>query len=278
MKIFVTGATGFIGSHFINLANRYPNIEIIGLKRSLNSKSRVPLLKEPLWLIKDLDQVEKGDLKGVDVILHLAVHSINPPYDNLENCLFWNVSAPLKMFREAHKANVDKFIVAGSCLEYGLSGEKYDFIPVDAALRPTLTYAASKAAASIVFSQFAIENKIKLSYCRIFNVFGTGEMELNLWSSLKKAAQSGQDFAMTKGEQIRDFISIDEVAEYFMDRCLDNNLTSGHPKFNNVGSGKPITVYQFSKYWWNRWQAKGRLLIGKIPYRNGEVMKYVPKL
>ena len=192
--------------------------------------------------------------------------------------MYWNLTAPLQLFNEAVKADVTKFIVAGSCFEYGLSGEEYEFIPVEAMLKPTLTYAASKAASSIAFYQFAVQHQIKFSYNRVFQVYGEGEAASRLWPSLKKAALSGEDFPMTAGEQIRDFIAVEEVAQFFVDSCLNEDLIAAHPEFYNVGSGQPQSILEFSEYWWKKWQAKGRLLIGKIPYREGEVMRYVPKI
>lgn len=278
MKVFVTGATGFIGSHFLNLLAQYPEIEVVGLRRNLDSLPRIPLMKEPFWITKQLDQVDQVDLEGVDAIVHLAAHSMYPPYDTLDKCLYWNLDAPLKLFNEALDASVTKFIVAGSCFEYGLSGEEFEFIPVEAMLKPTLTYAASKAASSIAFYQFAVQNQVKFSYNRIFQVYGEGEAASRLWPSMKKSALSGEDFAMTKGEQIRDFIPVEDVAQYFVDACLNDDLVDGHPGFYNVGSGQPQSILEFSEYWWQNWQAKGKLLIGKIPYREGEVMRYVPKI
>jgi nucleoside-diphosphate-sugar epimerase len=75
-----------------------------------------------------------------------------PPYDSLEACLYWNLNASLKLFNQAHHAGISKFLVAGSCFEYGKSGERYEYIPVDAPLEPTKTYQISKAAASVALS------------------------------------------------------------------------------------------------------------------------------
>ena len=53
MKIFLTGGTGFVGSHFINKAHDAGH-EIISLKRH-RSKSRIDLKKEPEWVYGNLD-------------------------------------------------------------------------------------------------------------------------------------------------------------------------------------------------------------------------------
>jgi nucleoside-diphosphate-sugar epimerase len=275
MKIFVTGATGFIGSHFLNKALS-SGVEVIALKRNLRSKPRINLIKEPVWLIKQLDEVELEDIKGVDVVVHLAAHSMYPPYDTLENCMYWNLMAPIKLFNKAIDAGVDRFVITGSCFEYGVSGEDYDKIPINAPLKPTLTYSASKAAASVAFYQMAVEKKLRLSISRIFQVFGPGESENRLWPSLKIAAENGQDFPMTAGEQIRDFIHVREVVESLWNDCFNQEMISGTPIIKNLGTGKPLSIKEFSEFWWKKWNANGKLLIGEIPYRRGEVMRYVP--
>ena len=54
MKLFVTVATGFIGSYFINVAHKL-GYEIVGLRRE-GSHSRIKLDIEPIWI--------KGSLEG----------------------------------------------------------------------------------------------------------------------------------------------------------------------------------------------------------------------
>ncbi|WP_100627192.1 NAD-dependent epimerase/dehydratase family protein [Algoriphagus formosus] len=277
MKIFVTGATGFIGSNFLK-KSIFEGHEVIGLKRSPDSNIRIKLEKEPIWLVKSLDKVTREDLLGADVVVHLAAHSMSPPYDTLENCMYWNVLAPLKLFNQAIEAGVKRFVVAGSCFEYGKSGEDYEFIPVNAPLKPTLTYAASKAAASIAFYQLAIEKKLELSIHRIFHVYGPGEADYRLWPSLKRAAENGEDFPMTLGEQVRDFIHVDEVVNQLLDYCFEGKIESGKPLVRNLGTGKAQSILEFSESWWNKWGAKGKLLVGQLPYRNGEVMRYAPEV
>lgn len=277
MKIFVTGATGFIGSNFLKKSISAGN-EVIALKRSSTSKPRIKLDKEPIWLIKNLDEVTKEDLTGVDTVVHLAAHSMAPPYDSLENCMYWNLIAPLKLFNQAIEAGIKRFVVAGSCFEYGKSGMEYDFIPIDAPLKPTSTYAASKAAASITFYQMGVEHKLELSIHRIFHVYGLGEAEYRLWPSLKRAAENGEDFPMTFGEQVRDFICVDDVVVQLLEYCKPNKVLSGEPLLKNLGKGKPQSILEFSRIWWKKWNAQGQLLVGKIPYREGEVMCFVPKI
>ena len=171
-----------------------------------------------------------------------------------------------------------KLVVAGSCLEYGKSCLKYDQIPVDAPLAPVSPYATSKAAGCSLALGYARSMNTALAYLRVFNAFGEGQNESNLWPSLMKAANSGKDYEMTKGEQIRDFIPVQDVADHFFDVAINVKMRNGPPYVQNVGSGNPTTVRQFVEYWWKRCNAEGSLKIGALPYRGNEVMKMIPSL
>lgn len=275
MKIFLTGGSGFIGSHFINQTHAAGH-SIRALRRSPASKSRIPLDQEPEWLDLPLDKLEPEHFDGCQVLVHLASHTPNVPYDTYSACMYWNVSAAVRMFEKAHEAGLDTWIVAGSCFEYGLSGERCEFIPVDAPLEPTLSYPASKAAASVAIASLTRNLKTSLYYGRIFQVYGEGEPEGRLWPSLRKAALAGEDFPMTPGDQVRDFIPVEQVASTFLNACTRTDLTLGQPLIENVGTGNPQSLRQFAEYWWTQWNAIGQLNFGATPYRPNEVMRYVP--
>lgn len=279
MRIFLTGGTGFIGSNFLKIALDQGH-EVRALKWSTSSTPRIDLYKHPEWLQKTMPEVSPSDLSNIDVLVHLAAHSANVPYDTLENCIEKNVIEPLRLFHVAIQAGIGNFVVAGSCFEYGKAGERYDFIPVDAPLEPIHTYPVSKALSSITFRQFAIEQKINLSYHRIFQVFGEGEPQSRLWPSLRKAALTGENFPMTKGEQVRDFIEVTEVARKLLAavESIGSIKSTLSPQYFNLGSGKPKSILEFSRSWWEKWSAEGELLVGALPYREGEVMRYVPKI
>lgn len=276
MNLFVTGGTGFIGSHFINFAITAGH-KIWAIRRP-GSKPKIELLAEPIWIDGDLQQNYTKYLKKVEVLVHFAAHSANLPYDSLENCLHWNLTIPLKLFNDAYSAGIKNYLVAGSCFEYGKSGEKFEFIPPDAPLTPTASYPASKSAFSIIINAWAIMHQTKLKYLRIFQVYGEGESESRFWPSLKIAAQKGENFSMTDGNQVRDFINVKDVAKRFIDELDFEDIKFGKPFIDNVGTGRPQTLREFAEYWWKRWNASGRLEIGALPYRKSDIMRYVPKI
>ena len=277
MRVFITGATGFIGSHVVNLAHAR-GIKVVAHRRSAASKPRVALDKEPVWVEGCLSEVAAADIEGCSAIIHLAAHSANVPYDTLENCMEQNVSEPLKLFATCKQAGIGRFIVAGSCFEYGESGARYEFIPVDAPLEPTQSYPTSKAKASMAFCEFAREEQVELLILRIFHVYGEGELATRFWPSLKAAAEKGEDFPMSAGEQVRDFVPVELVAKTFIDALERKDLELGKPVINNLGTGQPMSLREFAEREWKGFNASGRLLIGEVPTRPGEVMRYVPEI
>ena len=278
MRIFVTGGTGFIGSHLVKQAMQQGE-EVVVLRRSPTSVPRIQWDSSPVFVDAEMADVKREDFENCDAVVHLAAHSAKVPYDTMENCILHNVLEPLKLVQTAISAGVTRFVIAGSCFEYGTSGERYERIPVDAPLEPTSTYATSKAMASIAFSGLASMTNSQISIHRIFHVFGEGgELDSRMWPSMRRAALNGEDFEMSAGEQLRDFIPVEEVASKLLKAATDATENCGAAKIVNLGTGKAQTLSQFARFWWHKWNAPGQLKIGAVPYRQNEVMCYVPEI
>ena len=276
MKIFLTGGTGFIGSHVLKKLMSSP-IEVIAHRRGEDSHPKISIDQPINWLTKAVPQIEVTDFDGVDVLLHLASHSVQYPFDTLANNIHYNVVEPLEMFEKACQAGVKNYVVAGSCFEYGLSGERYEFIPPDAPLEPTNDYATSKAMFYLATRQLVKSYRVGISYNRLFHVFGPGESKERFWPSLRRAAISGQDFDMTPGEQVRAFTPVGEMAELLIEKCHWIHRTTGVSfSVSNLGSNSVMSLREFAESWWEHYEASGNLIFGKVPYRPNEVMRYVP--
>lgn len=275
-QILITGGSGFIASYVARKCVER-NCEILLQTRAGRIMDDLAHCQAVKLLNCSFLALKPEFLNGVDCIIHLASAGVSPrnaEWDELEEI---NVKGVLAMCQLAQKLNT-KIIIAGSFSEYGKSGLKYEKIPVNAPLEPTFPYAASKAAGCHLALGFARSEGLCAAYLRIFNAFGIGQHESNLWPSLIKAAKSGQDFAMTEGQQLRDFIPVEDVANQFAYAATEIEMRKGSPFVSNVGSGKTVTVREFSEYWWKRSGAIGSLIIGSEPYRANEVMRFIPSL
>jgi nucleoside-diphosphate-sugar epimerase len=273
MKLFVTGATGFIGSHFVRLALAQGH-DVVAPRRP---HSVVPAgLEKVRWLSVPMDAIEPAELAGCDALVHFAAAGVSPQKASRSEMTRWNVDASLSLIERARIAGVRRFVLAGTFAEYGRSADRYNLIPPDAPLLPTSHYASSKAACFVSAYGAAVELGLELCYLRIFSAFGEGQFASNFWPALKRAALAGDDFAMTAGEQIRDYIAVEAVAKRFLHAVLRQDLVPGVPHVSNVGSGQPVAMVDFARRWWLHWNASGTLRVGDLPYRANEVMRFAP--
>jgi nucleoside-diphosphate-sugar epimerase len=276
MRIFVTGGTGFIGSHYIKQAC-YAGYQVTAIRRQ-NSAPRINLDGNVKWVEGTLEDNFTSELKKCDAFVHFASHGVDPRTATWDDCYRWNVSATLNQLQSAINTGIKRFVIAGSCFEYGLSGERYEYIPVDAPLEPTGAYHASKACATMTAIGLSIDKKLEMIILRPFHTYGEGEADYRFWPSLQKAALTGDDFEMSEGAQVRDFIEVSEVAKIFLQATIRTDVIQGCPQIENVGSEKPQTLLSFAKSEWTRLGASGLLKPGTVSMRKDEVMRFVPKL
>ncbi|MDG1139099.1 MAG: NAD(P)-dependent oxidoreductase [Opitutales bacterium] len=275
-NIFLTGGSGFVGSHFVNHAHQVGyNLHCL---RRPGSKTRVELYKEPCWYDGYLEENWSNVLKSCEYFVHIAAAGVDPLKSNYEDLIKANITDSTKLILSAVKSGIQKFLILGTYWEYGSTAESFEFIPVDAYLQPINRYAATKAASCMLACQIAQEHNIKLQYLRIGQVYGEGEPGNRLWPSLRKAALNGEDYHLTLGEQIRNFTPVESIASEVVDALNFRCINRGKPKIANIGSGRPQSLRQFAEYWWSRWHAKGKLHFGSMPYRKDEIMRFVPEV
>lgn len=273
MKLFVTGGTGFVGSHFLQQALAAGH-DVIAQRRP-GSHSRLPLTREPVWVDRALDQDFRAELAGCDAIVHLASHTPNPPYAPLDECLYWNVYATTRLLQQAAAQGIRDILVAGTCFEYGTAAEGQDFVHPATEMRPSLTYPISKAAATTACLGLARNLDLRLQVLRIFQVFGEGEAATRFWPSLRQAAKDGRDFPMSAGLQVRDFVPVELVARTFVEALNFTNVAPGQPHLRNVGTGRAQSLLEFARHWWEVWAATGQLQPGELGLRPGELPRLV---
>lgn len=276
MKLFVTGGTGFVGSHFLRQALD-AGYEVLAQRRP-GSRTRLELPHPPEWVDRLLDDDFSDALRGCAAIVHLAAHTPNPPYAPLDECLYWNVYASTRLLLQAAAQGVQNIVVAGTCFEYGTAAVGQDFVHPGSETRPNSTYSISKAAATTSCLGLARHLGLRLQVLRIFQVFGEGEAATRFWPSLRQAAHEGRDFPMSSGLQVRDFVPVEQVARAFLEALDFTGVEPGHPWIRNVGTGRAQSLLAFAQHWWTTWGATGHLQPGEVGLRPGELQRLVANI
>jgi len=277
MRLFLTGGTGFIGAHVL-FAALAAGHDVRALRRSPSSVPPIPLPCQPIWYEGHLHTLTAACLKGVDAVIHLASAGVSPKQASWSELVQVNVAGSLRLLELAAEVGVRRCVVAGTSHEYGTVARRFDAIPPDASLEPLSAYGASKAAAFQMIRAFSIERNLELFYGRIFSAYGEGQFAANFWPSLRRAALTGEDFAMTSGRQISDFIPVTAVASHFLEACTRPDISAGAPLVANIGSGVATTLLAFAEAEWDRLGATGKLMPGSLPDRSDQIARYVPDL
>jgi UDP-glucose 4-epimerase len=177
LRILVTGAGGFIGSH---LAERLAPANELVLVDDFSVGSR-----ENLAGVVDLAQVRvvEADVRsrqamlelcaGVDVVFHLAISCLRTSLRDPELSHDVNAGGTLAVCRAAHARGVRRLVYVSSSEVYG-SAER---VPMseEHPLRPTTVYGASKLAGELYALAFLRTYGLPVSVVRPFNTYGPRE-------------------------------------------------------------------------------------------------------
>jgi len=277
MRLFLTGGTGFIGSHVLAAALSAGH-QVVALRRTLDSEPVIPLPCQPEWCEGDLGTLQLTQLEGAEVVLHLASAGVSPKKVPWAELVQANVAGSLRLLELAAEAGVRRCVVTGTSHEYGNAARRFEAIPPAAPLEPLSAYGASKAAAFQLLRAFAIAQGLELFYGRIFSAYGEGQFAGNFWPSLRRAALAGEDFLMTSGRQVSDFVPVAAVAGHLLEACTRPDVSPGRPLVANIGSGVTTSLLAFAEAEWVRLGATGRLCPGVLPDRPDQIERYVPDL
>jgi hypothetical protein len=138
---------------------------------------------------------------------------------------------------------------------------------------PVNLYAATKQAFEDILSYYVDAHGLKVMTLALFDTYGPGDPRQKLVSLLWKTALSGQELAMSPGEQLIDIVYIDDVLDAFVVAAdLLMEQSEGHLRYG-ISSGQPIRLIDLAKIFE---EASGLTLPiswGGRPYRPREVMK-----
>lgn len=174
MKAFVTGGTGFIGSHLVDtLLNTEDYTEVRCLVRNRekwlkgNDYTKVP------GDLHDLSTLREG-LKDVDVVFHAAGVVKAPSWQEFERA---NVDATEHLIRTAQKQGVKNIVVLSSLAAAGPSSAHGGPASEQHAMKPVSMYGRSKKAMEEVIHKIAAQDS-SITILRPSAVYGPREDQI----------------------------------------------------------------------------------------------------
>ena len=239
MKVFITGATGFVGEHVLKEISKQ-NYDILALSR-YNKRIQGDLINLK-WLYGDLSDFKELQSAVLafnpDVVIHLAWQDI-PDYSNIISTI--NLKNSIQLFDFIiNKTDCKKIIISGSCYEYGKEiGECFE----DENVKIKSFFSWAKIS---LYQYLILKTKnsaINFIWFRIFYVYGPGQRDDSLIPSVIKSYKSFKTPQIKTPSNKNDFIHIEDVAIAFANAVRMEAETGIY----NLGYGVANSVFDICR-------------------------------
>jgi len=252
MKALVTGGAGFIGSNLVDklIIMNWEVVVIDNESAECNEKF--------YWNTKaDNHKLDICDYEftrnlynNVDYVFHLAAESrLQPAIKNPINAVTKNAVGTCTVLQCAREAGVKKVIYSSTSSAYGLNKfPNYETDPNDC-LNP---YSVSKVSGEELCKLYTSLYGLKTIIFRYFNVYGersptTGQYAPVIGIFLRQK-NSGEPLTIVgDGEQRRDFVHVQDVANANLMVALANLDDECYGQVYNIGSGENISILEIAQ-------------------------------
>jgi NAD dependent epimerase/dehydratase len=247
VKVLITGADGFIGSHLTEAAVRAGHdVRAFVLYNSFNSWGWLDQCGED---VKGKFSVFAGDvrdpngvraaLKGCDAVLHLAALIAIPySYHSPDTYVDTNIKGTLNIVQAARDLGVSKVVHTSTSEVYGTAR----FVPIteDHPLQGQSPYSASKIGADQIAMSFYTSFGTPVSIVRPFNTYGPRQSARAVIPTIiTQIANGKRQIKLGALHPTRDFNYVSDTVTGFL-AALDSERSVG--EVINLGSNYEISI------------------------------------
>jgi dTDP-6-deoxy-L-talose 4-dehydrogenase (NAD+) len=269
-KVLVTGAAGFIGTHVIDQLLK-KNCTVIATDINEEVAQRKEWYGKVDFVEHMIGQEKEGEdlfIKFLrpDCMIHLAWFGL-PNYKALFH-IEENLPKQYFFLKKLVAGGLKDITVSGTCFEYGM---KTGCLTEATLPEPGNSYALAKNTLRLFLEELKKETSFSLKWVRLFYLYGKGQNPKSLFPQLDDALQKNEEvFNMSGGEQVRDYLPVEKVAENIVLVALQNEVTG----VINCSSNQPVKVKDLVQEYIKSKGKSIKLNLGYYPYPDFEPMEF----
>jgi len=247
MRVLVTGGSGFIGSHIVELFQGRAEVRVLDNLRSGHRHNLAGLAHEFVeGSILDRALVRQA-MQGVDYVFHLAaLISVPESMQKPVECNEINTTGTLIVLEEAAAAKVKKLSLSSSAAIYGdnpVTPKVETMFP-----EPKSPYAVTKLDGEYYCKMFADTGRLQTVCLRYFNVFGPRQDPGSQYAAavpifIDRAVRHQPITIFGDGGATRDFVYVKDIAAANAFFCTESPATGVF----NVACGQKITIKELAE-------------------------------
>ena len=245
MQFVVTGGAGFVGSHLVKLlvndGHKVTVIDNLHKGKKENLASVINHIKFEKIDIRDFDSME-NILKNIDGVFHQAALTVvQDSFERPEEYNDVNVLGTENIFKLGRE-NGFKIVYASSSSVYG--HKQQTPINENAERKPINPYGKTKLETEYLFEKYS-KLDTKIIGLRYFNIFGEGqtiEYAGVITKFLDRIKDKKSLIIFGDGSQIRDFVSVNDVAKANL-MAMTSNISNS---LVNIGSGHALSILELA--------------------------------
>lgn len=269
-KVLVTGATGFIGNYVVQqLLQR--NCAVIASSAHAQKAGTFSWFSQVQYIPFKLEETDPAVdyyrfFNEPDVMIHLAWEGL----PNYKSSFHTDINLPrhFAFLQNLVRNGLTDLAVTGTCFEYGM---QEGCLQEDMPVFPANPYAQAKNTLRVELQRLQAQYPFELKWIRLFYMHGKGQNPNSLLSQLDKALAAHEAiFNMSGGEQVRDYLPVEKVAEYIVKIALQKQVEG----VINCCSGYPVTIKDFVKDYLAKKEQMIVLNLGYYPYPDYEPMRF----
>jgi UDP-glucose 4-epimerase len=269
VRILVTGANGFIGSHLVRQL-QFEGHEVLALVRPKANIYRLNDIPSLRFLYTDLHGIRTVDADilafQAEMVYHLAWWGGNSSqYVHDARQVFENAPGSLDLLEISARAGATRFVGFGTCVEYG----RYE-IPTSETLepQPQNLYGISKLRIGQLLESASKALNVSFAWIRPFWLFGQQDDMQRLIPMVIDTFSRGLSPKLTAGEQYWDYLYIADAVKALVSLKDQSNAIG---TFNLAsGSSQPIKgIVTFIRDFINPNLETG---LGAVDYPQGQIM------